>query len=70
MLVVDVLDINPLNQEKTFEFQRVVFPPKGEGFFVISRSESCYSFEHTRFDHAEKQIHFCLVFEVLLPKLL
>jgi hypothetical protein len=35
MLVVDILDVDPLNLEVAFKLQSVVFPPKGESLLMV-----------------------------------
>lgn len=36
MLVIDVLDVDPLDLEVPLEFERVVLPPVGESFLVVA----------------------------------
>lgn len=69
MFVVDVLDVDPFELEVALEFQRVVFPPERESFFVVARFESCDTFEHAAFDCAEEKVGVCVVIDFSLPKL-
>lgn len=54
MLVIDVLDIHPLELEIALKFERMVFPPEGEGLLVIARLEPGDSFEHAALDCTEE----------------
>jgi hypothetical protein len=54
MLIVYILNVNPLYLEVAFKFKGMVFPPKRESFLVVARFEPGYTFEHSTFDCAEE----------------
>lgn len=70
MFIVDVLDVDPLDDEEPLELHWVVLPPEGERLFVVIRSQPGNSFKHSWLHDTEKQVNFSLVLEVFLPELL
>jgi hypothetical protein len=68
VLVVDVLDVDPLNEEEALELKWVIFPPEGEGLFVVVGGQSCDTLEHAGLDNAEEEVDLSSVFLVFLPQ--
>lgn len=68
MLVVDVFDVDPLNEEEALELKRVIFPPEGEGLFVVVGGQSCDTLKHPGLDNAEEEVDLSSVFLVFLPQ--
>jgi hypothetical protein len=54
VFVVDIFDVEPLYAKKSLEFHRLIFPPKGKCFLIVTRDEPSNSLEHTRLNDAEK----------------
>lgn len=69
VLIIDILDVDPLNLEVSFELQCMVLPPKGESFFVICRFESSYTFEHAALHRAKEQVGVRIIINFSLPEL-
>ena len=56
MFVIDIFDINPLNLEVPFEFQRMVLPPKWKCLLMVTRFQAGNAFKHPTFDRTKEQI--------------
>jgi hypothetical protein len=70
VLVVDVLDVEPLDLEEAFELERVVLPPEGEGLLVVAGSQPRHSLEHPALHSAEEQVGVDVAVHLPLPQLL
>lgn len=69
VLVVDVLDVDPLDLEEALELEGVVLPPEGEGLLMEAGLESGHALEHSALDCAEEEVSVDSVLLLPLPQL-
>lgn len=67
VFIIDILDIDPLDLEVSLELQRVILPPKGEGFLVIGGLQPGDSLKHAALDCAEEEVGIGVVIDFSLP---
>lgn len=56
MLVVDILEEQPLDLEVTFELESMILPPERKGLIMVARSQSGHTFKHPALHHTEEQV--------------